>query len=124
MTTKSAIIISFFFMFLFFIGLVVLLILYFSQTADLINPTDCVATYVTYAAIPSQTGTALSNCVQPDGTIGGCTFPASTLQAAIGACDANREVCSSFAYDGTNVTFVTTPFITADSSINLYRFQS
>jgi hypothetical protein len=111
-------------MFLFFIGLVVLLILYFSQTSDLINPNDCVATYGTYAAIPSQTGTTLSDCVQPDGTTGGCTFPAATLQAAITACDANREVCSSFAYDGTNVTFVTTPFIAADPSINLYRFQS
>jgi hypothetical protein len=111
-------------MFLFFIGLVVLLILYFSQTADLINPDNCVAAYGTYAVTPSQTGTVLTNCVQPDGTIGGCTFVAATLQDAINTCNANREMCSSFAYDGSNITFVASPFITTTSDINLYRFQS
>lgn len=101
----------------FFIGFVVMLFVYFTKTAQLIQPGNCLSTTNTYLATPATTGPILT-C-----TTGPCVFQATTLQAAVSLCQSQPTICKQFvwaAQTGT-VAFVGTPFTaTTNTDVNLY----
>jgi len=107
-------------MILFFIGFIIMLILYFVQRSKLINPDECPTCTPTgdYLVLPGTGGT-INRC--GDGL---CTFPASTLTEAIRICDQQASICNQFTWMEGNETVAFISTTAPDPTLNLYMRQT
>lgn len=97
---------------LFFISFIIVLFVYVTQTANFIDPSECLNNVI---VVHPATSGVIRQCGS-----GNCTFPATSLQAAVNECSARADICQNFLWDGANVTFVNRPFNESSVDNNVY----
>ncbi len=86
-----------------FLMLVIMTSFYTSSIATRVDPRSCPTTAGSYGVEAGVTASVLGTCNNKP-----CTFTVDSIAEAINLCDADAARCSSFYYDGINMSYLET----------------